>query len=118
MPQNAIFSEGSTSAIFLEYKINTDADISNLKKSLIKVLEMSSDQLQILMSFNKSGYKKLGGSAPEGLVDFEALIGLKNLKMPGTQSEILIWAHGHSKSAVFDFILNSKKLLKPFLTIE
>jgi len=118
MPQNAIFSEGSTSAIFLEYRINADADISKLKKSLIKVLEMSSDQLHILMSFNKSGYKKFGASPPEGLVDFDTLIGLKNLKMPGTQSEIFIWAHGHSKSAVFDFILNSKKLLNPFLTIE
>ena len=118
MPQNAIFTEGSTSAIFLEYRINADADILKLKKSLNKVLEMSSDQLLILMSFSKSGYKKLGASPPEGLVDFEELIGLKNLKMPGTQNELFIWAHGHSKSAIFDFILNSKKILSPFLTIE
>ena len=53
MPQNAIFTEGSTSAIFLEYRINADADILKLKKSLNKVLEMSSDQLLILMSFSK-----------------------------------------------------------------
>ena len=101
MPQNAIFTEGSTSAIFLEYRINADADILKLKKSLNKVLEMSSDQLLILMSFSKSGYKKLGASPPEGLVDFEELIGLKNLKMTGTQNELFIWAHGHSKSAIF-----------------
>ena len=118
MPQNAIFTEGSTSAIFLECRINADADIFKLKKSLIKVLEMSSDQLLILMSFSKSAYKKLGASPPDGLVDFEELIGLKDLKMPATQSEIFIWAHGHSKSAIFDFGLNSKKILNPFLTIQ
>jgi len=118
MPQNAIFTEGSTSTVFLEFRIKADADILKLKKSLIKVLEMSSDQLLILMSFNKSGYKKLGATPPDGLVDFEDLIGINNLKMPSSQSEIFIWAHGFSKSSIFDFSLQSKNVLNPFLTIE
>jgi putative iron-dependent peroxidase len=118
MSQNAIFMEGSTSTVFLEFKINTSVDIVKLKKTLIKVYEMSTDQLQVLMSFSKSGYNKLGAIAPNGLVDFEELIGLKNLKMPSSQSEIFIWAHSFSKSEIFDFSLKSKKILHPFLTVE
>lgn len=116
MSQHAIFTEGTTSAIFLEFKIPKGADISKLKKTLIKVFEMNSDQVLILMSFSKFGYDKLGANAPDGLMDFETLIGLKGLKMPSSQAEICIWAHSHSKSAIFDFIQKSKKTLNPFLT--
>jgi len=118
MPQNAIFLEGSTSAVFLEFKINTDVEIDKFKKSLIKVYEMNSDQLQIVMSFSKSGFEKMGASVPEGLVDFEELKGLKNLKMPSTQSELFIWAHSHSKSEVIDFEMKSKKILDAFLSVD
>lgn len=118
MPQNAIFTEGSTSAVFLECSIKSAADINHLKKCLIKVLEMNSDQLQVLISFSKSGYEKIGYKAPDGFEDFKSLTGINNLKMPSSQSEIFIWGHSFSKSVIFDFILHSKKLMSPFLTID
>ena len=116
--QNAIFTEGSTSAVFLECRIKSATDINQLKKSLIKVLEMNSDQLQVLISFSKTGYKKLGSKSPDGLEDFTSLSGINNLEMPSSQSEIFIWGHSYSKSVIFDFTLHSKTLINPFLTIE
>ena len=74
MPQNAIFIEGSTSAVFLEFRIKSAIDINQLKKSLIKILEMSSDQLLVLLSFSKSGFEKLGAASPDGLKDFDSIV--------------------------------------------
>ena len=117
-PQNAVFIEGTSSTIFLEFKINQNTDIAKLKKSLIKVYETNSEQLYVLISFSKSGYQKLGAPAPEGLLDFETLKGIKNLSMPSSQSEMFIWAHSHSKSAIIDFQMKSKTILEGQLTVE
>lgn len=117
-PQNAVFIEGTSSTVFLEFKINPNIDLAKLKKSLIKVYEMNSDQLYLSISFSKSGYQKLGARAPEGLVDFETLDGIKNLRMPSSQSEVFIWAHSHSKSVIIDFLLSSKKIVAGLLTIK
>lgn len=76
---------------------------------------MNSDQLNVVIAFGKSGLKKLNSNVPEGLRDFEEMGGINNLKMPGTQLEILIWAHGHSKSEIFNFSLKSQALLLPYL---
>jgi len=118
MSQNGIFIEGTSSAIFLEFSIKPNTDVIKLKKSLIKVYEMNSDQLQIVMSFSKFGYEKIGATTPEGLIDFKELIGLNNLKMPSSQSEVFIWGHSHSKSEIFDFGMKSKNILSPFLSIK
>ena len=89
-----------------------------MTKSLIKVLEMNSDQLQVLISFSKTGYNKLGSKGPDGLEDFTSLSGINNLEMPSSQSEIFIWGHSFSKSVIFDFTLHCKTLIHSFLTIE
>ena len=117
-PQNAVFIEGTSSTVFLEFRINPNIDLAKLKKSLIKVYEMNSDQLYVLISFSKAGYQNLGAPAPEGLMDFETLKGVKNLSMPSSQLEVFIWAHSHSKSVIIDFLMNSKAILEGLLTIE
>ena len=117
-PQNAVFIEGTSSTVFLEFRINPNIDLAKLKKSLIKVYEMNSDQLYVLISFSKAGYQNLGAPAPEGLMDFETLKGVKNLSMPSSQSEVFIWAHSHSKSVIIDFLMKSKMTLEGLLTIE
>lgn len=118
MSQNGIFMEGTSSASFIEFSIKSNIDVNKLKKSLIKVYEMNSDQLEIVMSFSKSGFEKIRASVPEGLVDFKELVGVKNLTMPSTQSEVFIWAHSHSKSEIFDFQMKCKHILGAFLSVD
>lgn len=118
MQQNAIFMEGSTSAIFLEYKVKNDVNVTGLKKALLKVYEKNSDQILILMSFSKKGFEVLGANAPEGLQDFKTLNGINNLSMPTSQSDIFIWAHSFSKSVMFDFQESAKEILNEFLTLD
>lgn len=118
MPQDAIFVEGTTSAIFLEFNIRPNADIAALKKALIGIHELNADQLYVMVSFSGSAYQKFGSSAPDGLVEFSELKGINHLKMPSSQAEIFIWAHSHSKSEIFDFIQTCKSKLDAFLTLE
>jgi len=118
MSQNAIFMEGSTSAIFLEYKLNRNTDLAKFKKALIKVYEKKSDQLLVMMSFSIKGYENLGAQVPLGLVGFEELKGINNLSMPSSQSDVFIWAHSFSKSVIYDFQTCTKALLKPYLTLD
>ncbi len=118
MTQNAIFLEGSTSAFFLEFKIKENINIDKLKKTLIKIFEMNSDQLSVMISFSKVAYEKLGVEVPVGLVDFKKLVGLKGLNMPSSQTDLFIWAHSFSKSVIYDFQTHSKEMLNPFLTVK
>lgn len=118
MPQDAIFIEGTTSAVFLEFNIRPDADIAGLKKALIGINELNSDQLYVLLSFSGSAYQKFGSQVPDGLVDFTELKGINDLKMPSSQSDLFLWAHSHSKSEIFDFVQSCKNKLDAYLTIE
>lgn len=117
-PQKSIFLEGSTSAIFLEYRINKEIDIIKLKKALIKVYEKNTDQLMVMMSFSKNGFKSLGADAPLGIEDFKTLNGINKLSMPSSQSDIFIWAHSFSKSVIYDFQTNTKEILELYLTLD
>lgn len=118
MQQNAIFMEGSTSAIFLEYKVKNNVNVVGLKKALLKVYEKNSDQILVLMSFSKRGFAVLGANAPEGLQDFKTLNGINNSSMPTSQSDIFIWAHSFSKSVMFDFQESAREILNEFLTLD
>lgn len=118
MQQDAIFIEGTTSAVFLEFNIPSETDIAALKKALLGIYESKTDELFILFSLSKSAYGKFGNTAPERLMDFQTLKGINGLQMPSTQSDLFIWAHGFSKSAIFDFILNCKNSLSSLLTLE
>jgi putative iron-dependent peroxidase len=118
MPQKGIFIEGTLSCLFLEFSIKKEADITQLKKTLLKVYEMNSDQLNIVIAMGRLGLIKLNVNVPDGLRDFKEIKGVNKLKMPGTQHEILIWIHSHSKSEIFDFSIKTKALLDPYLKIE
>ncbi len=118
MSQKGIFIEGTLSCLFQEYLIKDDENHVQLKKALLKISEMSSDQLNIVIAFSRSGLLKLNAAIPEGLIDFVEIKGVNELVMPSTQSELFIWAHSHSKSEVFDFSRKSNDILAPYLQQE
>ena len=118
MPQKGIFIEGTLSCLFQEFSIQSEANIDQLKWSLLKAYEMNSDQLNVVIAFGRSGLLKLNVDVPAGLRDFETIRGVKTLQMPSTQSEILVWAHSYSKSEIFDFSVQSKALFQSHMRLE
>jgi putative iron-dependent peroxidase len=120
MPQKGIFkgTEISNSALFLEYKIDADVNVTLLKINLQKLKNLENTTINVVLAFSKKTYAILNSEHPEGLKDFETLKGVNNLTMPSTQSDLLIWCYSEAKGDIFDFSFQANLLLDNLIELK
>ena len=105
MPQKGIFigEHINNSAVFFEFTLRENSDFNKLKQELLLLNALNNQDLNVVLCFGQKTLSALGYKAPNELKSFTEIKGVNDLKMPATQSDILIWAHSKSKSEIFDF---------------
>jgi putative iron-dependent peroxidase len=99
--QSGIFnSDISTHHYYLEFSLNADVDISEVKRQLAIIARP--DEGHLVMAFGPSCWQRLQPQMNiKGLSSFKAINGLEGHNCPATQQDLFFWLHcptelGHS----------------------
>jgi putative iron-dependent peroxidase len=118
--QTGIFnSDISTHHYYLEFSLNADVDISEVKRQLAIIA--TPDEGHLVMAFGPSCWQRLQPQTNiEGLCSFKAINGLEGHNCPTTQQDLFFWLHcptelGHSYN--LDHVFNITTALEELTTL-
>jgi porphyrinogen peroxidase len=116
-PQTGIFTEGSSHHYYLEYTLTANTTADQIRKALMVVVSGKSSVaagVNMVIGFGPGLWAQL---SPEetlnDFMDFEAIEGLADYRIPATQRDLFFWLHGSNLDDTFDRALEVQSVLKP-----
>lgn len=111
-PQPGIFVETSNQFYFLEYQINHNIPLDEIKQQLTKALNNEHD-VNIVIAFGKNLLNKLEtDTSTLELTEFKTINGVKNFTATGTQRDVLFWIHSNNIGKNFDAMMSIHNAMK------
>mgnify|MGYP003386224148 CR=1 FL=1 len=116
--QAGIFAEGNSHFFHLEYALNNDVEIADLKQAIASAIKPVSEEVCVVAAFGKQCWQTLQPAlTPEELVDFEPLQGVSGYSMPSTQGDVMLWIQANSESVAVDQLLQTQSAVQNVLTL-
>ncbi|WP_281615602.1 Dyp-type peroxidase [Flammeovirga sp. SubArs3] len=101
--QKAIFNETTNTFNVTEFTITDWSNVQELKTSIKKALEKTSNDIDIVVSFGKKLWETLNPAIkPAQLKDFATLQGKNGYSMPATQTDLYFRIIGNDTALVLD----------------
>jgi len=117
-PQPGIFTEASPHHHYLEYGVDTDADLAALKQALRDIRSGDGGVYRVI-AFGSDLWARLApGAVPENFRPFEEIKGVDGHIAPSTQRGVFIWLHGDRLDDVLEAALDTHNRLKPVAALE
>lgn len=117
-PQPGIFVETSNQFYFLEYQVDHNLPLNEIKQQLTKALDSQND-VNLVIAFGKSLLNKLETQTSIlELKEFKTINGVKNFTAEGTQRDVLFWIHSNNIGKNFDAMMSIHNAMKPIATAE
>jgi putative iron-dependent peroxidase len=118
-PQKGIFQEGSNKFYYLEYKINFSLPLPTILNALRKIVSTNLKEVNLVTAFGKQAWNILQPNwQPDELIDFKALKGVKNYKIPSTQLDLFFWIHSQDHNSNFDIVLEIQDKMSDIAVLE
>ena len=117
-PQPGIFVETSTQFYFLEYQVDHNLPLNEIKQQLTKALD-NQNNVNLVIAFGKSLLNKLETQTSIlELNEFKTINGVKNFTAEGTQRDVLFWIHSNNIGKNFDAMMSIHNAMKSIATAE
>ena len=117
-PQPGIFVETSNQFYFLEYQVDHNLPLNEIKQQLTKALSNQND-VNLVIAFGKSLLNKLETQTSIlELKEFKTINGVNNFTAEGTQRDVLFWIHSNNIGKNFDAMMSIHNAMKPIATAE
>ncbi len=118
-PQKGIFIEGTTSFVYMEYKLNFTIDNSRLKDTLANIIQLNNHNMNVVISFGRKAWDWINQDwAPADFDDYIEVKGDSDYNMPATQRDLFFWINSDKKDSNFDVARAIQKTLKDVATLE
>ncbi|SFC16393.1 Dyp-type peroxidase [Pseudoalteromonas denitrificans] len=115
-PQPGIFDESSNQFYFLEYQLNENVSLNDIKTVLSKVLKMQ-NEVNTVIAFGKTLLNRLEHDTHIlEIKNFETLNGINDFHAQGTQRDVLFWIHSNEIAKNFDTAMMINKLIQNIAT--
>ena len=120
--QAGLFTDSSRFGRFIEVNFFAEVGAEQIKALLSELLVLRDDLPEhhyLQFAFGANCWDKINPAwRPADLKSFEDLTGIKDLAMPGTQADLLIWLHGHDADQLLPVQLAVYPLLDSLATIQ
>jgi len=117
-PQPGIFVETSNQFYFLEYQINLDLSLTDIKQQISNSLNITND-VNVVIAFGKSLINRLESNTSElELEEFRTIDGIKDFTAKGTQRDVLFWIHSQNIGKNFDAMMTIHNSMKSIASAE
>ena len=106
-PQAGIFTEGRTHFYYLEYRLQPDAQMPNVREALRAALSIKGEEaFEMVIAFGKDAWNRLNPAwCPEELQDFSTLSGVDGYSVSATQRDVLFWIQSHRRDVNMQVVL-------------
>lgn len=118
-PQPAIFVENTPHHYFLEFHLRPHWKPAELKRLLGEAIAARAPATNLLLAFGRDAWERLApDDVPENFISFHPVLGKQDRTAPGTQGDILMWAHGERHDLNLDCAMRIGNALSGIATLE
>lgn len=120
--QAGLFTDSSRFGRFIEVNFSADINAEQVKGLLAELVVLRDtlpEHHYLQFAFGAACWDRLNPEwRPADLKSFDHLKGIKDLAMPGTQTDLLIWLHGHDADQLLPVQLAIYPLIEPLSDIQ